>query len=82
VQDSWITISDTNDIASANINADNNTISNLEVDNLKTWVLDTDLSSVSVNDDTLASAKAIKTALDWKQDVWVSAWGIYKNWIY
>lgn len=46
------------------INADNNTISNLEVDNLKSGVLDTDLSTVSANDDTLASAKAIKTAID------------------
>ena len=33
------------------IDADNNTISNLEVDNLKSGVLDTDLSSVSGSDD-------------------------------
>ena len=46
------------------INADNTTISNLEVDNLKTGVLDTDLTTVSANDDTLASAKAIKTYVD------------------
>jgi hypothetical protein len=46
------------------IDADNTTISNLEVDNLKTGVLDTDLTTVSANDDTLASAKAIKTYVD------------------
>jgi len=46
------------------INADNNTISNLEVDNLKSGVLDTDLGDVSSNDDTLASAKAIKAYVD------------------
>jgi hypothetical protein len=46
------------------INADNTTISNLEVDNLKAGVLDTDLTTVSANDDTLASAKAIKTYVD------------------
>ncbi len=48
------------------INADNNTISNIELDNFKNWVLDTDISSVSSSDDTLASAKAIKTYSDTK----------------
>lgn len=46
------------------IDADSNAISNLEVDNLKNGVLDTELSEVSANDDTLASAKAIKTYVD------------------
>ena len=46
------------------IDADNNTISNLEVDNLKSGVLDTDLSSVSASDDTIPSAKATKTYVD------------------
>ena len=46
------------------INADNTPVSNLEVDNLKTGVLDTDLTTVSANDDTLASSKAIKTYVD------------------
>jgi len=46
------------------IDADNNTISNLEVDNLKSGVLDTDLSSVASDDTTIASAKAIKTYVD------------------
>tara|TARA_B000000437_G_scaffold218878_1_gene199068 strand:+ start:394 stop:2406 length:2013 start_codon:yes stop_codon:yes gene_type:complete len=47
------------------IDADSNTLSNIEVDNLKSSALDTDISSgVSSNDDTLASAKAIKTYVD------------------
>jgi hypothetical protein len=46
------------------IDADNNTVSNLEVDNLKSGVLDTDLSSVVGTDTTLASAKAIKAYVD------------------
>jgi len=46
------------------IDADNTTISNLTVTNLKSGVLDTDLSSVSASHDTLASAKAIKDYVD------------------
>ena len=46
------------------IDVDNNTVSNIEVDNLKSGVLDTDITSVSGSDDTLASAKAIKTYVD------------------
>ena len=46
------------------ISADNTTISDLEVDNLKSGVLDTDLTAVSSSDDTLASAKAIKAYVD------------------
>lgn len=46
------------------IDADNNTISNIEVDNLKSGVLDTDITTVSASDDTVASAKAIKTYVD------------------
>ena len=46
------------------IDVDNNTVSNIEVDNLKSGVLDTDLTTVSASDDTLASAKAIKTYVD------------------
>ena len=46
------------------IDVDSNTVSNIEVDNLKSGVLDTDLTSVSGSDDTLASAKAIKTYVD------------------
>ncbi len=46
------------------IDADSNTISNLEVDNLKAGVLDIDLSSVSTSDDTIPSAKAVKSYVD------------------
>ena len=46
------------------IDVDNNTVSNIEVDNLKSGVLDTDISSVAGTDTTLASAKAIKTYVD------------------
>ena len=41
-----------------------NSLSNVDVANLKSGVLDTDISSVSGSDDTLASAKAIKTYVD------------------
>ena len=46
------------------IDVDNNTLSNVEVDNLKSGVLDTDLTSVAAGDTTLASAKAIKSYVD------------------
>tara|TARA_R100001015_G_C4629802_1_gene190920 strand:+ start:130 stop:867 length:738 start_codon:yes stop_codon:yes gene_type:complete len=51
-------------ITNKTIDVDNNTISNIEVDNFKSGVLDTNLSAVSSSDDTLASAKAIKTYVD------------------
>ena len=46
------------------IDVDNNTVSNIEVDNLKSGVLDTDISTTSASDDTLPSAKAVKTYVD------------------
>jgi len=45
-------------------NGTGNSISNIEVADFASGVLDTDISSVSANDDTLASAKAIKTYVD------------------
>ena len=51
-------------LTNKSIDADNNTISNLEVDNLKSGVLDTDLSSVSASHDTIPSAKAVKDYVD------------------
>jgi hypothetical protein len=48
------------------INADSSSISNLEVDNLKSGVLDTDITSVAETDTTIPSAKAVKTYVDSK----------------
>ena len=46
------------------VEATGNSISNIDVADLKSGVLDTDLGSVSGSDDTLASAKAIKAYID------------------
>ena len=46
------------------IDVDSNTVSNIEVDNLKSGVLDIDLTSVAATDTTLPSAKAVKTYVD------------------
>ena len=45
-------------------NGTGNSITNLEVADFASGVLDTDITSVSSSDDTLASAKAIKTYVD------------------
>jgi len=46
------------------VEATGNSISNIDVADLKSGVLDTDISSVSTTHDTIASAKAIKTYID------------------
>jgi len=51
-------------LTNKSIDADTNTLSNIEVDNFKAGVLDTDLTAVAATDTTLASAKAIKTYVD------------------
>src|SRR5210317_1667190 len=45
-------------------NGTGNSISNIEVADFASGVIDTDISSVSASDDTLASAKAIKAYVD------------------
>ena len=47
-----------------NVEATGNSISNIDVADLKSGVLDTDIGSVSGSDDTLASAKAVKSYVD------------------
>ena len=61
-----VTASSSTTFTNKTIDVDNNTVSNIEVDNLKSGVLDTDISSVAGTDTTLASAKAIKAYVDSK----------------
>ena len=58
------TLTGSQSLTNKTIDVDNNTVSNIEVDNLKSGVLDTDLTSVAGTDTTQASAKAIKTYVD------------------
>ena len=62
----FITASSTTTLTNKTFDANGtgNSISNLEVADFATGVVDTDISSVSASDDTLASAKAIKTYVD------------------
>ena len=54
-----VTTTHTQSISNKTIDADNNTVSNIEVDNFKAGVVETDLNNV-VDDTKLASAEAIK----------------------
>ena len=60
----FITATSSSTLTNKSIDVDNNTITNIELDNLKSGVLDTDISSVAGTDTTIASAKAIKTYVD------------------
>ena len=64
IDNTVVTLTGSQVLTGKTIDVDNNTVSNIEVDNLKSGVLDTDITSVSSSDDTLASAKAIKTYVD------------------
>jgi len=63
---SYITAGSTTTLTNKTFDANGtgNSISNIEVADLAAGVLDTDLTSVSGLDDTIASAKAIKTYVD------------------
>ena len=60
----FITASSSETLTNKTIDGDDNTVQDLSVSSLKSGVLDTDLSTVSASDDTVASAKAIRTALN------------------
>jgi len=63
---SYITATSTDTLTNKTFDVEGtgNSISNIDVADLKSGVVDTDLSSVSASDDTLASAKAIKAYVD------------------
>jgi len=63
---SYLTASNTSTLTNKTFDANGtgNSISNIEVADLASGVLDTDLNSVAGTDTTLASAKAIKTYVD------------------
>ena len=63
---SFATLAGTETLTNKTIDANGtgNSITNLEVADFASGVVDTDLASVSASDDTLASAKAIKTYVD------------------
>lgn len=56
-----VSAASTNTLTNKTIDAASNTLSNLNTTHLASGVLDTDLSDVSSNDDTIPSAKAVKT---------------------
>jgi len=63
---SFMTASSTNTLTNKTIDANGtgNSISNLEVADFASSAIDMDLSSVSANDDTIPSAKAVKAYID------------------
>jgi len=64
---SIVTEDQAQDLTNKTIDADNNTISNIETDNLKAGVLVTDISTAT-SDTELPSALAVKTALEGQND--------------
>ncbi len=66
--DSAVQPASSDTLTNKSIDVDNNTVTNIEVDNLKSGVLDTDISSVAGTDTTIPSAKAVKTYVDAQVD--------------
>jgi hypothetical protein len=64
VGSSVVGTTDNQTLTTKTINADNNTISNLEVDNLKSGVLNTSTTLASASDTQIPSALAVKTYVD------------------
>ena len=64
-----VKLSATQTLTNKTIDADDNTISNLETDNFKSGVIQTSVRATATASDTaLASEKAVRTELDTKQD--------------
>lgn len=65
VSSALVGVSDNQTLTTKTINADNNTISELEADNFKTGVIEGDVqASVAVDDSTIPSTLATKTAIN------------------
>ena len=61
---SYVTLVGVETLTNKTIDADNNTISNLELDNFKTGVIDTDITLTANSDTKIATQKAVKAYID------------------
>lgn len=71
-----VMLNETQTLTNKTINADNNTISELETDNFKSGVVQTSVRvAASASDTALASEKAVRTALDNQRINILAEWG-------